>query len=227
MGGRNHQPCNKPQTSYLRYSTAMSRSLSVAYCELERANIALEDILLSELTGGAGDIKPLLGRLNKSLEALREFQVNIEQLRTDMKKHDYTDLPILNAVNLSHLGQSLNEKGMIEMLPWENIQMAMRKDGFWAVLDLFENESQAIIDLTEMLSQCIEANVDAVEAGYLNLVVEENREGNFKVEFARLYTAWSNFQSLFLASSMLSTELWYAFTMRGSLAGDGTASEVA
>lgn len=41
---------------------------------------------------------------------------------------------------------------------------------------------------------------------------------SFKPGFAVLYTAWTKFNALFLASSLLSTELWYAFTGKGSLA---------
>jgi len=62
---------------------------------------------------------------------------------------------------------------------------------------------------TRGLRMAIVDTTAAANVGKLNLVLEENRSGNFKQEFARLYCAWAKFQQLFLASSMLSTDLWY------------------
>ena len=57
----------------------------------------------------------------------------------------------------------------------------------------------------------------ANDDGKLNELLETNRPGNIKVEFARLYAAWGKFQQVFLASAMCSTELWYRYTGAGSL----------
>ena len=43
-------------------------------------------------------------------------------------------------------------------------------------------------------------------------------EAKAKAEFAKLYTKWNDFRARFLASSIISTELWYAHTGKGSLA---------
>jgi hypothetical protein len=55
--------------------------------------------------------------------------------------------------------------------------------------------------------------------GEVTRTLEENRPGNIKEAFANLYCAWAKFNQDFLASSLLSTELWYAFNGYGSLAG--------
>jgi len=41
-------------------------------------------------------------------------------------------------------------------------------------------------------------------------VAEENQEDNFKEAFAKLYTQWLRYMQDFLASSLVSTEIYYA-----------------
>ena len=96
-----------------------------------------------------------------------------------------------------------------------------------SLLDLFSKSVQGLIQLTDDLQGRVIENKGSASRGELNLVLEQNRPGNFKVEFARLYTAWGKFHRIFLASSMLSTELWYAYTLRGSLLDSGQRAQVA
>jgi hypothetical protein len=105
MGGQNHQPCNRPQTNYLRLSTKMSRDLSVARAYFEQANIALEDVLLQELAGqGGGSVKHIIEQLSDSKAALAEMMKTIGLLRADMHSHAFEDLPTLQFVPRPHAG---------------------------------------------------------------------------------------------------------------------------
>jgi len=40
-------------------------------------------------------------------------------------------------------------------------------------------------------------------------ILEKNQPGNIKLLFETLYISWMNFNHLFVASSLLSTALWY------------------
>ncbi len=84
---------------------------------------------------------------------------------------------------------------------------------------LFDHSVWTLEVNTQSLITKISALNDAAQKGEVNLVLEENRPGNIKESFACLYTAWAKFQQDFLASSLLSTELWYAFNGYGSLVG--------
>lgn len=228
MGGINHQPCNKPNTSYLKFSTRMSRALSVAKSELELANINLEDVLLAELDGATGgSISKISLHLQRSSLALSQMQSEISSLRKDMQNNKFQDLPSLHTANLEVLGRDFDALGIIDKTAWDFVSKTMRHDGFYGMLAFFERETNQLDTHTIHLIEAISSSEDIVAEGTLNLVLEKNRPGNFKVEFARLYSAWLEFQQVFLASSMLSTELWYRYQGVGSLRNKSRSARVA
>lgn len=224
MGGINHQPCNAHSTHTLRHSTRMSRAVSCAHVSLETANVALEDLILDELDGQRnGSLGEIDSNLMFSSAYLRDFLQHTQDLRVELDRINYHDLPTFQAINLQRRGAEMAEAGLVDEESFGIIVDRMRRGSFRSVLDLFDEKVFELITLTESLLQKIGSNADAAEEGQLNLVLEQNRAGNFKVEFACLYTRWSNFHRLFQASSMLSTELWYAFTQCGSLLRQGEA----
>lgn len=217
MGGKNHQPCNKPGTSYLKYSTLMSRYLSVAYGTLEQANVYLEDAMLSEIEGKKSSLAEVVSSLLASEHALYDAGISISALRVDMGKNNYVDLPTLRTINLERLGIDLAKNDMVSINAWGRVSLIMEESGFYGVLNFFEAGVNELVSTTRQLIRTMTYLEEISKRCGILQVVEENRHGNIKVDFARLYTMWGNFNACFLASSMLSTELWYAYMQKCSL----------
>ena len=219
MGAKNHQPCNR----YLVNSTKLSRSVSLAYVFLEQANIALEDLLLAELMSHSnnGSFSEIIRGLKNSSHSLNNALVNCKELRRQMDENRYSDLDALatiNAtINLEAVGKFFYSKGIVRLEDWSKISELMLTEGFYSVLDYFEKTISEIFAKTIEVSRFV-ANLDSIaKTAQVNLVLEENTDANIKVEFFQLYTLWCKFNSEFVASSVLSTELWYLDNGYGSL----------
>jgi hypothetical protein len=223
MGGKNHQPC----AIYLKSSIKLSRAASAARARLESANIALEDILLSELDQCHGDITAMLKELQASRGFLENALDTLGELHAEMEHNQYHDLPSLHQISLMATGTDFTNEGIVDKAAWDKVAAIMKSRGFWGILALFKSRLGNLASSTDFLVEKISKLENVVAAGQLSLTVEQNRSGNFKTEFARLYNAWSIFDSEFLASSMLSTELWYRFNSFGSLRGHGATTNVA
>lgn len=214
MGGKNHQPCR----SYLVNSTKLSRAMSMAFVGLELANASLEDVIISELSGGLGDIDPILSNLQQSEKYLQEMAEALAGLCNQMQCESFQDLPSLKTINLHALGTQARKESLHQSdAEWEEAVNIMWKQGFWGMTLVFEQKISNLSMMTKELNQRVFATSAAVAEGILHLCLEENGEQNFKREFAKLYTAWASFQQLFLASSLISTELWYQFNGFGSI----------
>ncbi len=224
MGGKNHQPCK----TYLANSTRLSRYLSLAYAHLELGNAALEDILLGELSpdwnsrDAIGHYRDLQRELVTSVGELGHAKLALATLRQQMDETGFADLPTLGKIDLGQIGQNLAESGMVDLAAWKQVHQPMKNGGFYSMITRFD----ADIDELDRLSRALQAKFAELESsvvtGALTDIVEENQRASFKPEFAAVYTAWTKFNALFLASSLMSTELWYAFTGKGSLAPDAT-----
>jgi hypothetical protein len=215
MGGKNHQPCG----IYLAESTKLSRFLSLAHSELELSNVALEDLILAELGKGRGEMVTIKKHLELSGQALGDAIDMVWQIRGKMVDKNFADLPTLRKLDLEALGASLAAKGLVDEGSWKSIARTMAKGGFSEVLLIFEKGIKSLSEKTSSLMVRIGALKEPARRGEVNLVLEENRQGNIREAFADIYTAWTKFNQVFLASSLLSTELWYAFNGYGSLAG--------
>ncbi len=214
MGAKNHQPCN----GYLVNSTKLSRSVSLAYIFLEQANVALEDLLLAELTNrNGGNVSEITENLEHSASALSDALGNCKDLCQQMDKNRYSDPDALATVNLDAVGKLLGSQGLVQTDAWATISGLTLNQGFYSVLAHFEKAISEISAKTVEVSKLV-ANLDGVaETAQVNLVLEENTETNIKVEFFQLYTLWCKFNAEFIASSVLSTELWYLDNGYGSL----------
>ncbi len=212
MGGKNHAPCRP----YLENSTKFSRSLSLAFAELELANVSLEDCLLVELRGGGTpSLEKALRHLCSSRDALIQAQKDSVSLRQQMEDNCFADLPGLETTDLQEVATCFSERGLGSMDSWIRIIEEMEKGGFRAALSYFDDFIVQIIEGTEkLISQFADLEKNSLPA---NVVLEENRSGNIKKAFARLYTLWTVFNQDFLVSSLLSTELWYSFCGYSSL----------
>ncbi len=214
MGGINHQPCG----SYLHTSTTIPRLMTAAYASFLKANVALEDVILEELDGRRGDLSPVLGELADSRSLLLQCKGSFGDLRLQIKALGFSDLPTLHEVDLDALGEDLGCVGAINRESWTLFANTMRRKGFRGSLALLEKSNEYLIGLTEQLRGEAEALVSEVQRGQLSVVLEENRPGNIKLAFAVLFNVWSTYTQEFLASSLISTELWYAHKGFGSIA---------
>jgi hypothetical protein len=219
MGGQNHQPCNK----YVAISILMSKAMTQARSDLEMANVALEDLLLAELDNRTGIVEPIISRLTTSKSTLGVMMQTIIDLRNRMDEERYEDLPNLKTTDLITFGEQCAEAGLHrDSKSWQMVASTMKTCGFYAMLDIFEEHIKALRTETTELIGAMMACRKSVSDGRLTDILEFNGDGNFKVEFFKLYASWEEFYQIFQASSIISTELWYRFNNRPSLLGAGT-----
>lgn len=213
MGGQNHQPCNK----YLHNSTQISLEVSKSRASLENANAQLEYLILEELKGGRSTARPIVGELGASLGHLRKALDHIANLRAQMNKEGYQDLPPLSRLDLDALGGGFVRQGMVCPQAWSDVAGWSRAGGFYKVLDEFEQCLVTLQQKTEDLRDGTLLLEELARSGEVEQLLETNGEGNIKRVFAEVYSLWHWFGARFLASSMLSTEVWYNFSQNGSL----------
>ncbi|MEK7606658.1 MAG: hypothetical protein AAB444_00445 [Patescibacteria group bacterium] len=196
----------------------MSRALSRGRMCFEQANIALEDLILAELGGKICSIDPILVALDSSHAHISDMVNHVDLLRHEMNQRNYVDLPTLLTTNLTDLGDALTDEGIIDSKArWQEVQEKMENGGFVAVLNMIERNARDIKHETELLRRVIAACALSASSGKVAMILEENSRGNFRADFAKMYSNWNVFMGRFLASSMLSTELWYRFNRYGSL----------
>lgn len=213
MGGMNHQPCRE----YLAYSTQVSRCLSLGHAHVNLANVAFEDVLLTELEGSHGSAEDIVSYLVSAALFTSQAATAIKTLQEAMTEKGYEDLPPLRTLNLSSLGDSFLQEKMLEKHAWKTIQALTEKGGFWSVSMHFQRTVVELEVLTERLASEFLLLSDVVKRGCLNDVLEENQPGNVKKTFAQLFSNWNILLAEFLASSMLSTHVWYLWTGRQTL----------
>ena len=198
-------------------STMLSRNLSLACAELEFGNVVLEDIILAELNGKSGTINGVVHHLKSSIKALFNAKGSCESLRQIMNEAGFADPLILKSVDLIEIGKKFTQAQMVSPKSWQAISAMIKEGGFQSILNFFAISIDDLREKTEnLLSQVIGLS-DAVDTGLMTEILEGNLPGNIKPAFAKLYTAWADFNSDFLASSILSTELWYIRMDSGSL----------
>lgn len=216
MGGINHQPCG----NYIKESTKLSRSMSLAHLNLDLANVALEDILLAELDGRTQSVDHFEKHLSQSIVHLEDTLVDIKVLRAKMAANHFVDLPTLKTLDWPSLGSELARRGIIGQKEWEHVVERLQAGGFSTVIADHCASVQELIQLSRELRDRIVLLQPVAAVGGVHAVLEENLSGNIKVPFARLYCAWLNFKQLFLASSIASTEQWYVYMGYGSLCSE-------
>lgn len=223
MGGINHQPCKH----FLVTSTRMSRFSSLAFAHFELSNVALEDLLLAELRGNVGSIEKAVNYMEISLQNIAQLTATIKKLKEEMVREEYQDLLKIRPINLDAVGASLIDAGMVDKSAWKTVSQNALGGGFYKNLAMFQEQSVALGEYTDRLIEKMKNLREPAKKGSVTDILEKNLDGNLKPEFAKLYNAWRQFQSFFLASSMLSTEVYYAFNRYGSLTNRAAQSEVA
>lgn len=221
MGGINHQPCNRPKTAYLRFSTLMSRALSNARAEFEKGNVCLEDVLLRETTHrfGTGTLADAIRSLNNSRRFLHDVQLAAHLLRKNMQENKFEDLHKQLGIDLSGITAELREAGIASGPKLDSVATVLSSGGFYAVLDVFVEFTKELRADIDALAKGLTLLTGAESSGTVTDILEGNLPGNIRVEFARTYSRFNRFQEFFLASSAISTDVWYRWINAGTLAG--------
>jgi len=196
----------------------MSRHASLAFANLEFANVALEDILLAEMAGHKGTTLEMRNYLMSSSVELGSLISTMDALRKEMHVNGYRDILTEETpdLNLYHIGARLSMAGMVNATAWDKVQRNAR-GGFEVNLKMLRGMAVAIQKGTIALLATVESLEASANKGILTLALEENLDNNLKPDFARLYTFWNTFQAHFLASALLSTEVHYYLNDHGSL----------
>lgn len=172
MGGKNHQPCGR----YVDISLKLSLHLSRARAHLELGNAELEELLLDELRKIPGSLKPILRELESSADFLKRSLEDCSQMRQRIENNDFVDLPTLKKMGLADLGNRLTENRIVANDAWSIVTRVMTTEGFRGMLEMFEISVSELSQLTSELAQRIEQLQEAVSAGEVLVVLEQNRE---------------------------------------------------
>lgn len=215
----NHQPCG----AYLKNSTRLSRQVSMTTVDLESANVHLENVILGELDGIYAPLDPIIDSLQSAERNLQVALDVCDDLRRQMEENEYHDLPTLKTVNLDSLGQVLSKGRIVESQAWVTMVRMIKNGTFYSNIGHFENGFRLAMDNIGTLREKFE--LLSQEAQSMVQVAERNLKGNFKVAFAKAFTQWLRFHQEFLASSLVSTELYYASFGAPSLAEEDAPSD--
>jgi hypothetical protein len=221
MGGMNHQPCRK----YLRNSTKISRSLSFARAKFELANVALEDIILNELgLRNPQSVETMLNYLDESRGEIVSAKAGMLELKKQMDNESYVDLPPYRTIDLQALGHAMADEELVDIEAWNDVVKLGKSEGFYGVLAEFVVRADNLRALTDSLIGKTDGLAKLASACSVEEALESNTAESIKREFAMLYSEWNFVCSRFLASSLLSTEVWYRFNGLGSLLNNGMAA---
>ncbi len=212
MGGINHQPCRQ----FLGKSTLMSRSVSLAGISIEGFNVRLEGEILKNLNGEQADVATLVYGLREASNMVAGVKASIKSLRQQMSELYYVDLPAAKLVNLPQLCSGFSSKGMVAIDAAEEIAKAYAAGGFESAIAHLDG----LVESVQFAAGELLSKVERLHALGIKNIAEEfetNGDGNIRPEFAVLYTAWTKFHQQFLASSLISTEIYYKQERCGSL----------
>lgn len=191
--------------------------MSLSRLELENANVALENVILDELSGKTGNLEISIRHIVNSMDELSIAIALCDLLRDQMDKEGYVDLPPYQSIDLKALGEVVSSEKMVERDAWDDVLAWGTKDGFYGVLAQIKHSLEEISHLSQCLLTQTKTLVEKTPNGGVERELETNGNANLKKEFAQLYSKWHWFGGRFLASSMLSTEVWYVFNNYGSL----------
>jgi len=205
----------------------MSRFASLAFANLELANVALEDVLLAEMDGEIGDLDGIKSQLALSQKSVSDLVDTIIKLKTEMGQRGFRDLLAIHPVDLDAIGRAFVANNMVSARAWGEVSRNARTGGFNRNIELIHTHAKTLAEYTAQLHKKINKLQGYANNGSVTQVLEENLRDNLKPEFAKLYCVWNRFQEIFLASSLLSTEVYYAFNGFGSLVDVSAQSSVA
>ncbi len=215
MGGINHQPCKH----YLAQSTRMSRAMSMTGIALEVLNVKLEDIILSNLNGETVDLDMLLSSAQSLSDNAERGDLAIAALISQMDELYYVDLPVASSFNHALFGKKAVAKAMVTQYGFDEIAEKYISGGFRAAISHLRTCHSDFHRSVVQMHRQIE-DLKRLDISDIAFEFESNGTGNIRPQFAKMYTSWDRFRQMFLASSLISTEIFYISESCGSLLGE-------
>lgn len=220
MGGKNHQPCG----GYIRQSTIASRFHSLVGIAIESVNINLEDAIIADMNREHDQSNAYIDNTIKNLEATLEqldgLRDAIIDLMDEMDVNGYQDLPPIHSLDWDAIGRDFADRKMVAGDAWNHVGFILGSGGFKALFTAYAqdvaNIKQSVTELLRLFENRPNENI--------TIILEENRDGNMRPMFAQVYQSWNAFSQRFLASSLISSEIWYAFNGYGSMTQSGVIS---
>ena len=212
MGGIN-PPTN---SSYSLESIRLSRSVSLARTSFEMSNVSFEDLLFNEITANTpGNLLKIVDYLKKSITYICEAIEIVDEHHSKMDLIDHHDLPEMSddSIDWHGIGKTLFSEGVVDIQKWEDATDLP----YYSVLQIFKTSLENLKEMTGLLLNIFSSLEEEGCKAKIHKVMEENQGKNPKVAYAQLYTAWFEFQSLMLASSLILSEASYQHYGNGSL----------
>ena len=221
MGGCNHQPCSKIAEN----STRLSRHVSSATANIQLANVRLEDMLLVELDlelTDLGSITVMLSFLNSAKADFIKAQASATQMLGTLRSSNFIDCK--DEKELDMIIESLCIKSMLNPYYAKMVKKDRCVGGFLTCLEKIHRQIKEtgrlvskLIFVFERLQKALQSSDEKVFSH-----LEFNSPLNIKPAFAQLYAMLGDLNGYFLASAIISTELFYEVAGLGAL---GTYSE--
>ncbi len=211
----NHQPCRESAIA----STQMSRHLSSATSHIHLANIRLEDLIVDELELGIVQphaVEPLIGHLR---EAAADFSKASSVARTmdeALRVSNFIDCK--DPQKLATIAKRLADQRMLDPHHAGAVELDRSKGGFLACLARIQEGFGQCEMLTRQLCDAfhtLQSRMQAEEKAFDHL--EFNTPESIKPAFAMLFAAVGALNGYFLASAIVSTEIFYAVAGLGRL----------
>lgn len=211
-------------------STQMSRSVTAGIADFNHANVALEDVILIELSDCKAPenfrrslyfLSSAIGNFDDAIKFLRD-------LGAEMDATSYQPLPSFanysTADKARALASELADHGLMSFEKTEKViipQIGNGK-GFYAAIPVLHAELIAMRDSVQTLYDRMFAASSAAEIGTVAELLETNASLNFRADFLRAFNTINNSFAIFAASAAWSTEMWYRSTSVGTLLSDGS-----
>lgn len=182
--------------------------MSLTSMALESFNVKLEDMILVNLVNESVSPRILSIEVRHVMDSVVRAEQSIDMLLMQMDELYYVDLPATDDFQLDEFGDKVIPRLMVGTEAYKEIATHYKAGGFRSALNhLRVKHSQfgfAVADMATKVQELADTDVDDIAVEF-----ESNDTGNIRPQFAVMYTTWSQFHQMFLASSLISTEIFY------------------
>lgn len=189
---------------YISLASNMRRHFTLMESYFGFAQVAFEDVLYGRATPHSVEHHLRNSRAN----ALQVITI-ADSLESKMRKSN--DLFVLSTIDLDALGQIFISNSVVNARAWKQATTNARLGGFHKNLSLIRSTTVLVIDRIGNLSKRMNRLRENKEELLNEQLCETNLPGSLGVSFAQLKTLLSGFQSTFIASLILSTEIYHHF----------------
>lgn len=224
MGGKNHQPTNRPITAV---SAWLSQRVSKGFIYALEANNCLEDAIIlgmekrhvqdfaASLTGTpSGHLQESISLLQKSLATLDEIKAAYSRISEAAKIEGYIGNPLasrLPSLMLKDKFEGVLVRPSINSDVWRQLEERIKSHNILKTLEWeaeqFEQLRQPTQDLLVVMADC--QRVAEAKGGMALVEIIDNNEVPLRQFFAQVFSLWNTLDAMFLYSALMMTELFY------------------